>query len=56
MGPQTFVWGQVFEFESVPGGLSGKKSTRQCGVCGFGPWVGKIPLKEEMATHATILA
>ena len=25
MGPQTLVWGQVFEFESFPGGLSGKK-------------------------------
>ena len=24
--------------------------------CGFNPWVGKIPLKEEMATHSSVLA
>ena len=23
---------------------------------GFDPWVGKIPLEEEMATHSSILA
>ena len=23
--------------------------------CGFDPWVGKIPLEEEMATHSSIL-
>ena len=56
MGPQTLVWGQGFESEGFPGGLSSKKSTHQCGGCGFGPWVGKIPLEEEMATHAKILA
>ena len=22
----------------------------------FGPWVGKIPLEEDMATHSSILA
>ena len=24
--------------------------------CGFSPWVGKIPLEKEMATHSSILA
>ena len=24
--------------------------------CGFNPWVGKIPLEKEMATHSSILA
>ena len=24
--------------------------------CRFNPWVGKIPLQEEMATHLSILA
>ena len=25
-------------------------------ILGFYPWVGKIPLEEEMATHSSILA
>ena len=28
----------------------------QCGRPGFDPWVGKIPLEEEMATHSSIFA
>ena len=28
----------------------------QCGRPGFNPWVGKIPLEKEMATHSSILA
>jgi len=24
--------------------------------CGFDPWVGKIPLEEDMATHSSVLA
>ena len=28
----------------------------QCGRYGFDPWVGKIPLEEEMATHSSLLA
>ena len=42
-----------------PGGTSGKEPTCQCRRCkrpGFDPWVGKIPLEEEMATHSSILA
>ena len=27
-----------------------------CGRPGFHPWVGKIPLEKEMATHSSILA
>ena len=36
--------------------LSGKESTCQCRRCEFDPWVGKIPLEKEMATHSSILA
>ena len=28
----------------------------QCRRPGFNPWVGKIPLEKEMATHSSILA
>ena len=38
-----------------PGGASGKESTRRK-RSGFYPWVGKIPLEEEMTTHSSILA
>ena len=44
----------------LPGGRhSGKESTCQCRSlrrAEFDPWVGKNPLKEEMATHSSILA
>ena len=36
--------------------LSGKESACQCQRCRFDPWVGKIPLEEEMVTHSSILA
>ena len=29
---------------------------RKCWRLGFDPWVGKIPLEKEMATHSSILA
>ena len=32
-----------------------KESTRECRIHGFDPWV-RDPLKEEMATHSSILA
>ena len=38
----------------LPRWLSGKGSTVR--RCGFNPWVGKIPLEEEMATQSSILA
>ena len=36
--------------------LSGKEPTCQCRRWGFHPWVEKIPLEKEMATHSSILA
>ena len=42
-----------------PTWCSGKESACQCRNCwrlGFNPWVGKIPLEEEVATHSSILA
>ena len=36
--------------------LSGKESTCQCRTRQFDPWIRKIPLEEEMATHSSILA
>ena len=42
-----------------PGGTSGKEPTCRCRRykrLGFDPWVGKIPLEKEMATHSSVLA
>ena len=42
-----------------PGGSVVKKpaaNARRCRRCGFSPWVRKIPLEEELATHSSILA
>ena len=42
-----------------PGGTSGKEPVCHCRRCKrheFDPWVRKIPLEEEMATHTSILA
>ena len=38
----------------LPGGSDGKELTHQCRP-GFDPWIGKIPLEKEMATHSSIL-
>ena len=35
--------------------LSGKESTCQCRRHGFDPWVRKIPLEKEIATHSNFL-
>ena len=40
----------------VPGGSEGKESACSVGNSRFNPWVGKIPLEKEMATHSNILA
>ena len=40
----------------LPSWLSGKEYACQCGRRRFHPWVGQIPLEEEMATHSSILA
>ena len=42
-----------------PGGASGEELACQCRRhkrLRFYPWVGKIPLEKEMATHSSILA
>ena len=39
----------------LPQWLSGKESACQCRRHGFHPWVRKIPLEKEMATHSSIL-
>ena len=36
--------------------LNSKEPTCQCSTPGFNPWVEKIPLEKEMATHSSILA
>ena len=40
----------------LPWWFNGKESTSKCRRCGFNPWIRKIPLKKEMATHSSILA
>ena len=48
--------------DGLPWWLSGKESAcqcrrhRRCRRCGFCPWVGKIPLENEIAMHSSILA
>ena len=45
--------------KGLPRWLNGKESTCQCWRCRrcrFDPWVGKIPLEEEMVIHSNILA
>ena len=44
--------GRILTSSGFPGGASGQEHTRR----GFDPWVGKIPLKKEVATHSSILA
>ena len=39
-----------------PGGSDGKESACNAGGSRFDPWIKKIPLEEEMATHSSILA
>ena len=40
----------------LPRCLRGKESACQSRTCRFNPWVGKISLEEETATHSSILA
>ena len=39
-----------------PWWLGWERTRLQCQRPGFDPWVGKIPLEKEMATHSGILA
>ena len=43
-------------WKGLPRWLSGKEPTCQCRRQRFDPWVRKIPLEKEMATHSSILA
>ena len=46
-------------YRDFPGGTHGKEPTSQCRThkrCRFSPWVGKIPLEQEMVAHSRILA
>ena len=43
-------------YHGLPWWLSGKASTCQCRRSRFDPWVRKILLQEEMASHSRILA
>ena len=63
----TICGGYVFKKIPTPignicrytAGTGGKGPTCQCRRCrrhGFSPWVGKITLEKEMATHFSILA
>ena len=41
---------------SFKNGLSWWPSGKESRRCGFDPWVRKIPLEKEMATHSSILS
>ena len=52
-------WSDWAAAAGFPGGSNGKELACQCRRfkrCEFDPWVGKIPLEEDMATHSSILA
>ena len=40
----------------LPWWLSGLEFGCQCSICGFDPWVEKIPFEEGMAAHSSVLA
>ena len=44
------------EKQGFPGGTSGKELACQCRRRRFDPWVRKIPLEKETATHSSIIA
>ena len=49
----------VLSVEGLPSGASGKEPAcqfRRCKRLGFNPWIWKIPWREGMATHCSILA
>ena len=50
-----FMFSMVFWGEHL-WWLSGKESACQCRRSKFDPWVGKILLQKETATHSNILA
>ena len=48
----TVTWG----FSGDSGGEASTCQCRRCQRLRFDPWVGKIPLKKERATHSSVLA
>jgi len=60
-GVQAHLWSgsQENQNRKLPRWLGGKELACQCRShrrLRFSPWVWKIPLEEEMATHSSILA
>ena len=54
-----FRWAWVWTQDELPRCACSKESICHCGRCKrhrFSPWVRKIPLDKEMATHSSILA
>jgi len=50
--------GALWTILGIPKRLGGKESSlqcRRCRRCGFNPWTVKVPWKEEMITHSSIL-
>ena len=55
----VLIIGHSTQLICLPRWLSSKESACQCRRHkrhGFNPWVGKIPLEKEVATHSSILA
>ena len=47
----------LLSFYRVPSSIKDSAcQCRRCNKCRFSPWVGKIPLEQEMAAHSSILA
>ena len=56
---EHYTLGSTAQNEGFQGGSVVKEPTCQCRRCrrrGFDPWVGKMSLEKEMATHPSILA
>ena len=55
--PNVIVTSQACngDFSGGPGGKDPACQCRRCKRQEFNPWVGKIPLEEEMATHSSVL-
>ena len=52
------IWQEARISQGFPSDARGKEPACQCRRhkrCGFNPWVGKIPLEEDMATYSSIL-
>ena len=54
MDPEYFV--KFIPKCVIPRSTDAKASACNAGDLGLIPWIGKIPLEKEMATHSSILA